>query len=133
MKKYLLPTIVFAVLSLSVYAQPTIALKVNMNTGAGPQRGKFDNAFGLGTQVDFPFKYISALKFTAGFNAGINGFKKIRYTLDFNGSNTDVDVNYTNYLFQLSPGLKYVFREGKAWSPYAAINAGLMSYYTDMA
>lgn len=134
MKNLLLFLFAAAGLSFSpAAAQQTITIEANMLTGVGVQKGRLDNAWGMGGTFEMPFKTVRALKFTAGLGFGINGFKTMPVELSFNGSSTKTDVNYTSYLFQLAPGLKYVFREGKKWSPYCGLSAGLLSYYTDMS
>ncbi len=133
MKIFLLPIMLCLLVRPTAHAQRTVSINANFNSGVGEQRGKYDNMYGLGTTFEFPFKNLSAVHFTTAFDAGINGIKSMPVQLDFNGSSTKTDVNYTNYAFRLTPGLKYLVRENRKWSPYTALSVGLMSYYTEMS
>lgn len=131
MKLFLL--LVITATSFFASAQSMLVAKANMNSAVGIQQGKLRNAYGFGGAVEVPLKKIKPLKFTTGFDFGINGMKKMPYELDFNGAITETNVHYTSYVWQLSSGLKYIFRDNKKWTPYAAVSAGALSYYTDMA
>lgn len=132
MKPYLLLLVLSAYSSLAL-SQSTLSLKANMINGTGIQEDKLKTAYGIGAQFEAPFKKVNPLKFTVGFDFGINGMKKVPYELQFRNSVTNTNVHYTSYLMQLSSGVKYLLRDNKKWSPYAALSGGLLSYYTEMS
>jgi hypothetical protein len=104
-----------------------------MNSGVGVQKNKLKNIYGIGGIVETPLKKLRPFLFTKGLDVGINGLKNMPYELKYNGTVTNTNVQYTSYVVQLSSGLKYLLRQNKKWTPYAALTAGALSYYTEMS
>jgi hypothetical protein len=131
--KYLLLLLMVGISYSAVSQSRSVSVKAIMQTASGVQKGKLRNVYGIGGAFESRLKKISPLRFTAALDLGINGIKNQPYDLDFNGYVTSTRVHYTSYVVRASAGLKYIFREEKLLSPYAAVSAGGLNYYTSMS
>lgn len=122
------PILLFLCCSFSLTAltqRSTLLSRLSMNTATAEQRGKFKDAFGLGTGFEWAIKKGSPLKLAVNTDISLNGMTSRPYEFLYRNTLTQTNINYSSHAVQFATGLRYVFNESKSVRPYAGMGMGV--------